>query len=295
MSRNVVLRRSQMLTPASNLKIIEKAAKLDCDSLIIDLEDAIAPSKKAEARAIMRQALTGFSFEGKEVGVRINGLESPWFLDDLLALEWLPIDTVVVPKVQGSEQVHAYDAMLTQLELRGGKRGFTLQLMIESARGLENITEIARACWRCDALIFGAGDFIADAGVGATKKGLAYARSRIAAAAAAAGIQAIDHVNPNINDSAALAVEAAEAREIGYCGKWAIHPAQVPVINAAFCPSEKEIAYARRTIEAYERSLANGVGAIAVDGALVDEATLRIARRCQSAAQKMGCWDKAAA
>lgn len=279
-----------MITPAINLKMIGKGASLDCDSLIIDLEDSIAPNKKTEARNVMRTALTELTFSGKEVGVRINGLESPWFLDDLLALEGLPIDTVVLPKVQDSAQVHVYAAMLQQLELRGGTRGITLQMLIESARGLENITEIARASARCDALIFGAGDYIADSGVAATRRGLSYARSRIAAAACAAGVQAIDHVHPNFNDTATLLAEAAEAREIGYSGKWVIHPSQISAVNAAFSPSEQEIAFARCTIEAYERSLANGVGALAVDGSLVDEATLKIARRCQIAAQKLGSW-----
>ncbi|HJV84553.1 MAG TPA: CoA ester lyase [Noviherbaspirillum sp.] len=282
------MRRSQLVTPASSLKMIEKGAKVDCDSLIIDLEDAIAPDKKDEARIIMRNALTVLHFEHKEIGVRINGLESPWFLDDLLALGGMPIDTIVVPKVHGAEDVHACEAMVRQLELRGGMAGKTLQLLIESARGLENITEIARASSRCEALIFGVGDYIADTGIAFNSRALWYARSRVAAAAAAAGIQALDHVHPEVANSAALAVEAAEARDLGFTGKWAIHPLQVPVINEAFSPNEKQIAQAQRVIEAYEQSLARGIGAIVVDGTLVDEASLKIARRHQGAALKMG-------
>ena len=291
MNQNTVVRRSQMITPAASMKMIEKGAGLECDSLIVDLEDAIAPAKKSEARAVMRSALQELKFEGKEIGVRINGLKSPWFLDDLLALEGLPIDTVVLPKVQDAAEVHAYEAMLRQLELRGGRHDISVQILIETARGLDNISEIARASSRCEALIFGAGDFIADAGVWATTRGLSYARSRIAAAAAAAGMQAIDHVNPNVNDSEALAKEATQAREIGYTGKWAIHPLQVAVINEAFSPGDKEIALARRTITAYERSLASGIGAMTLDGLMIDEAVLKIARRCQLAAQKIGRWE----
>jgi citrate lyase subunit beta/citryl-CoA lyase len=289
-NRPAIVRRSQLITPAISLPRIEKGAGLDCDSLIIDLEDAIAPAQKADARLIMRNALAVLRFDHKEIGVRINGLESPWFLDDVLALEGLPVDTIVVPKVHGPEDVHACEAMLRQLELRGGTSDITLQLLIESGRGLENVAAIARASARCQSLIFGAGDFIADTGVAFNSRALSYARSRIAAAAAAVGVQALDHVHPDINNAAALASEAAEARELGFTGKWAIHPNQVPIINAAFSPSEKEIAQARRVIDAYERSLVSGVGAIVVDGMLVDEASVKIARRHQWAALRMGRW-----
>jgi citrate lyase subunit beta/citryl-CoA lyase len=181
--------------------------------------------------------------------------------------------------------------MLAQLELRGGPRGITLQVLIESARGLENIAAIAGASTRCQALIFGAGDYIADTGIAATRRALSHPRARIAAAAAAAGLQAIDHVHPNVADTQALAAEAAEAREIGYAGKWAIHPQQVPVINAAFSPGEQEVARARKVIEACEQAQAAGVGALMLDGALVDEATLKIAQRCRLAAQRAGTWE----
>lgn len=295
MNRPTVLRRSQMITPAVSVKLIEKGTAVDCDSLILDLEDAIAPAKKADARAAMRTALQELDFGDKEVGVRINGLASPWFLDDLLALEGLPIGTVVLPKVQSVAEVYAYDAMFRQLELRGGKPGISFQILIESARGLENVAAIAAASPRCETLIFGAGDFIADTGVAASRRGLAYARARIAAAAAGACLQALDHVHPGISDMQALTSEAAEAREIGYSGKWAIHPAQVPVINAAFNPSDPDIKRARRVIKVYEQALANGTGAVAFGGEMIDEATLKIARRCQAAALRTGRWDEASA
>jgi citrate lyase beta subunit len=158
-------RRSQLVTPASSEKLLEKALTIDCDSLVIDLEDAVAPTFKHEARQVLRRALARAEPGRRELCVRINGLETPWCLDDLLALEGLPIDTVVVPKVQGPEDLYVYDQLLRQLELRDGRRGLMLLALIESAGGVENALSIARASRRCQALIFGVGDFIAQTGM----------------------------------------------------------------------------------------------------------------------------------
>ncbi len=284
------LRRSQLITPASDLRKIEKAAGLDCDSLIIDLEDSVAPAMKAAARDTVRRALAECRFGKKEIGVRVNGLDTPWFLDDLLALDGLPIDTVVLPKVHRPEDVIIVDGLLRQLECCGRSLQVTLQLLIESARGLERAADIARASPRCVSLIFGAGDFSADTGIAFTARGLVHARARLAVAAAAASVQALDHVHPAIADDDGLRAEALEARELGLTGKWAIHPRQVPIINAAFSPTEAEIAEARRVIEAYEQATEAGTGAIAVDGEMVDEAVLKVHRRRAMAARRLGLW-----
>lgn len=282
------LRRTQLVTPANSVRMIEKALALGCDSLVIDLEDAIAPSAKGDARHNLRHALAGAGSQRAEIGVRVNGLESPWFLDDLLALKGLPIDTVVIPKVHRAADVIVVETLLRQLELQGGPTGVTLQVLIESGRGLENVSEIARASARCVSVIFGAGDFSADTGVAFSTRGLMYARARIAAAAAAAGVDALDHVHPAINEDDVLAAQSAEARELGFTGKWAIHPRQLPIINAAFTPSDEEIAEARRIVGAYEDAVAAGSGAISVHGALVDEAVLKIMQRRIGIARRLG-------
>jgi citrate lyase subunit beta/citryl-CoA lyase len=288
-----ILRRSQLVTPATSARMIEKALALDCDSLIIDLEDAVAPSAKAEARQNLRTVLSRIHSSDMEIGVRINGLDTAWFLDDMLALQGLPVDTVVIPKVHRPEDVSTVDVLLRQLEYRGAPLNVTLQILIESGRGLANVAEIARASPRCVAVIFGAGDFTADTGVAFTTLGLMYARARIAAAAAVAGIDALDHVHPRIDEDAVLSAQAAEARELGFSGKWAIHPRQVPIINAAFSPSSGEIKEARRVIQAYDLAVASGDGSITVDGALVDEAVLKIMQRRAKVARRLGLWDPA--
>ncbi len=282
------LRRSQLVTPANSVRMIEKALALDCDSLVIDLEDAVAPSAKVDARENLRHALAGSSSHAKEIGVRINGVDSAWFLDDILALKALPIDSVVIPKVQRAADVVAVEIMLRQLESRGGPHDVTLQVLIETARGLENVGEILRASSRCVSVIFGAGDFSADARVAFNTRGLMYARARIASAAAAAGVDALDHVHPAINEDDVLAAQAAEARDLGFTGKWAIHPRQVPVINAVFTPNDDEITEALRIVSAYEDALGAGSGAISVHGALVDEAVLKIMQRRMGIARRLG-------
>jgi len=290
-AENSILRRCQLVTPATSAKMIGRALALECDSVILDLEDAVAPSAKAEARQNVRQALAATRAREMEIGVRINGVDTAWFLDDMLALQGLTVDTVVIPKVHRPQDVAAVEVLLRQLEFRGGPAGVTLQVLIESGRGLENVAEIVRASPRCVSVIFGAGDFTADTGVAFTTRGLMYARARIAAAAAAAGIDALDHVHPGVNDDEILGAQAAEARELGFAGKWAIHPRQVPIISAAFSPSHDEIAEARRVIGAYEHAVSSGAGSISVDGALVDEAVLKIMQRRASIARRLGLWN----
>lgn len=291
MSGRETLRRSQLVTPATSFRMIEKAAALPCDSLVLDLEDAVAPSMKQAARDNVRRAYTELGFTGKEVGVRINGLATPYFLDDVLALQGLPVETLVIPKVHRPEDVIAVEVLLRQLEFRAGPQGVTLQLLIESAQGLEASAEIARASSRVVSLIFGAGDFTADSGIAFTHAGLLYARMRVVVAAAAAGVQALDHVHAAISDLDGLVTAAREARELGFHGKWAIHPSQVPVINEAFAPSEDEIAQARRVIAAYEAAKSEGQGAITIDGALVDEAMLKVMQRRAAIALRLGRWE----
>jgi len=276
------IRRSQLVTPASSERILAKALTLECDSLVIDLEDAIAPSAKAQAREVLRRALAdvdALRHPRRELAVRINGLESPWCLDDLLALEDLPIDSVVVPKIHQAEDLYVFDQLLRQLELRGGRQGLTLQPLIESAAGLENAAAIARTSARCRTLIFGVGDFMADTGMAFEPALLLPARARVVTAAVAAGLQAIDHVHPAVADVDGLLKAAHAGRALGFTGKWAIHPQQVPPIHAAFSPSAEELARARRTVDAHEAALGRGEGAITVDGQLVDEAVLKTARR----------------
>lgn len=276
------VRRSQLITPASSARIVGKAMASVCDSLILDLEDAIAPNAKADARQVLRTALDGLRRDEneRELGVRINGLGSRWFLDDLLALEGLPIDTVVIPKVHTPQDVYVVEQLLQQIELRTCRTALiTIQPLIESAKGLENASGIAQASSRCRTLIFGAGDFIADTGMAFSPMALVPVRSRIVTAAVAAGLQAIDHVHPAVNDDQGLLGASKDSRDLGFSGRWAIHPRQVGPIHEAYGPTAEQLARAQRVVDAYEAATAQGLGAITLDGELVDEAVLKLAKR----------------
>ncbi|HMN70295.1 MAG TPA: CoA ester lyase [Rhodoblastus sp.] len=280
--------RTYLIVPASSRKMIEKAATLDADAVIFDLEDGVAPSEKEEARRNIGELLGRLDFGDRRIGVRVNGVGTRWFLDDILALERAAVDVVTIPKTNGLDDVAAVAAILRQFGLRGRSRPLSLHLLIESAAGVQAVGKIAAASPLIEAVVFGAGDYSADTGGAMTPAGLRYARSRIAVAAAAARVAAIDYVHPAIADDEGLRMQVGEAKELGYLGKWAIHPRQLPIINQGFAPSMEELAQAKRWLAAYEEASAAGAGAISVEGTMLDEAVIAIMRRHLAAARRVG-------
>lgn len=282
------------MTPASSLKMMEKAAGAVSDILLFDLEDAVAPDQKGAARKNILNTLASLDLKNKEWGIRINGVHTPYFFDDLLLfLEISRPLTVVLPKADSREDVVILDSMVSQLELKNPALSpMRIQVLIESASGLERINEVCQASSRVTAVIFGAGDYTADTGASFTKNGLFYGRSRIPVAAAFAGIQPIDNVFPDFRNLQGLEEDARLGKELGFTGKWAIHPAQVEVINKVFSPTLEEVEKAKKIIKAYEEAKAKGIGAISVDNQMIDEAVLKIMQRRASLAKKVGSWDK---
>ncbi len=270
--------RCQLVTPGASVKMIEKAAALRCDGLVLDLEDSVTPAMKPAARDVVRQALQGTDFGETEVAGRVNAVGTAWFGEDVAALQDADIDALVLSKAETARDVHVADYFLERMECRSGQ-GIALYLLIESGAGLERISDLIGVSPRCAGVIFGAADFAASTGVAFNARGLAYARSRLSAAAAAAGIQALDQVHPKIDDDAGLEVEVRHAREIGYTGKWAIHPRQVEIIAKVFSPTPEEIEEAHRILRLNDAMLGAGRGAVAEDGMLVDEAVVKIMRR----------------
>ncbi len=272
----VHLRRSLLFVPADQDARIRKAATLACDGVIVDLEDGVAPAKKAEARAGMAVALRDVAFGARERLVRINPLDSPWGRDDLAALlggAALP-DTVVIPKINHPEEV---------LKVIGALDGLPVDLLphIETARSLLAAPAIASCHPRVTGLFFGAGDYLVETGGQRTPQALLYPRSVIAAAAAAARVVAIDTPYFRLGDLSGLEHDAADAAELGYAGKAAIHPEQIAVINRVFTPAAERVAWAKRVLAHAEET---GAGAFVVDGEMADAMTLRIARRVLAAA-----------
>ena len=255
--------RSVLYLPASNARAIQKARTLDCDVAVLDLEDAVAPEAKADARAAAVQAVRDGGF-GPRLGVRINGLDTEWGLDDLAAMKAAGAKLVVAPKVETPEMVHALTAGLA--------RGSALWAMVETPRALLALAEIASADGALDGLMLGVNDLAKALGTGTSSDREPFKPwlAMLVATARANGLLAVDGVFNRINDAQGLAAEAAQGRLYGFDGKSLIHPSQIAAANAAFSPSENEVAQARAIVAAFAAPEAEGQGAIRVNGAMVE-------------------------
>jgi citrate lyase beta subunit len=244
----------------------------------LDLEDGVALSRRAEARAGVAEAFTALDFGESERLARINPVGSGMEAADLAAVLPARPDGLVVPKVAGPEQVRWVSRRITEFDPASPIR---LLILIESALALVNLKEIASADRRVDALIFGAEDLAADIGASRTPdaREMDYARGAVVAHAAAFGLQAIDMVYVNFQDTEGLAREALQGAQRGYSGKQAIHPSQIEPIHRAFTPSDEEVAHARRVVEAYASHAGQGTGAFALDGKMVDMPVVKAAER----------------
>ena len=254
--------RSVLYLPASNARAVEKARGLDCDVAILDLEDAVAPEAKGEARAAAVAAVRAGGF-GPRLGVRINGLDSDWGADDLDALAQAGAGLIVAPKVETVETVHAISARAP---------GAALWAMIETPRGLIALNDIAGAGGRLDGLVLGVNDLAKALGTGASPDREPFKPwlAALVVAARAHGLAAIDGVFNRIGDADGLAAEAAQGRLYGFDGKSLIHPSQIAAANAAFSPSQAGVEAARAVVEAFAAPEAEGRGAIRVGGAMVE-------------------------
>lgn len=276
-------RRSLLFMPGDDRRKIEKGAGLDVDSVVMDLEDGVALSRKDTARKTVCEALNTVQFGATERLVRINPIGSGLEDDDLtLTIEGRP-DGYVMPKVKSGDQVRWVDNWLARVEREHDwpEQGIRLLALIESARGVLAVEQIAAASRRLDALIFGAEDFAGDVGATRTVEGreVLYARSSVVVAAAAYTLQAIDTVYIDLYDVDGLRTEAEFALQLGYDGKLAIHPRQVEVIHDVFTPSDEEVARASRLIDAFEKHQQAGAGAFQHEGKMVDMPMVRAARR----------------
>lgn len=297
--------RSQLAVPASNPRFIEKAAQSAADVIFLDLEDAVAPSEKVAARANAIAALNDIDWGDKTLQVRINGLDTEYMYRDVIDIvEACPrLDMLLIPKVGVPADVYVVDTLVTQIEMtkkRAKRLGF--DLLIETALGMSNVEAIAASSSRIEALSFGVGDYGASTRARSTYIGgndpdygvltppdaqgqrdfhsgdmWHYAMSRVLVAARAYGLRPIDGPFANFSDPHEYEAVARRAAALGYEGKWAIHPTQIDIANQVFSPSEKEIAYAKRIMEAMAEAQREGRGAVSMDGRLIDIASIKMA------------------
>jgi citrate lyase beta subunit len=286
------LRRALLFMPGDDLHKISKGAALGVDAIIMDLEDGVAVSSKEVARQTVVQALTSaqIDFGRTERLVRLNPAASGLQGDDLTQTFVGPPDGYVVPKVESAVEIADLCARLSALERAANIAPGTIGViaLIETARGVVNLREIAGSDPRLMGLAFGAEDLAAGMGAIRTAEGgeVAYARSAVVIHAAAFGLQALDSPYVTLDDSDGLRRETQLSMQMGYTGKLAIHPAQVETILAVYRPSDEEIERARQLIAAHESHQAEGSGVFAFEGRMVDMPMLRGAQRIMARADR---------
>ncbi|MBI3734006.1 MAG: CoA ester lyase, partial [Chloroflexi bacterium] len=277
-------RRTVLFMPGDDLRKIQRGVSLaGVDTIAMDLEDGVALNRKQAARETVCHALDTVDFGRVERLVRLNTPASTLQQDDLAQTVAQHPDGYVLPKVESAETVQAVSGQLGEVERARGwpVGGIRLLALIETARGVLRLDEIAGSDERLDALVFGAEDFAGDIGATRTQAGweVFHARSAVVIAAAAYGLQAIDTVFTALDDLDGLRADAQRALQMGYDGKLAIHPRQVPVICEVFTPSADEVARAQALMQAFDEHQRQGAGAFELNGRMVDMPMVRAARR----------------
>ena len=275
-------RRALLYMPGDDWKKITKSLTLGVDCICMDMEDGVAASRKAEARATIAKALQELDFGKSEKLARINSVGSGWEKDDIAAVLPYRPDGIVIPKVESLDQIKWGSEIIEAAELRYGWPINSVRMLVgvETAKGILNLREIASHPW-LDGIIFGGEDFAAS--VGATRSRdateLLYARQAVVVACAAFSLQAIDIVTIDFKDIESLRAEAEFGARLGFSGKQIIHPAQVEPVQTAFTPNDEAVAYAKRIVESFDASQKEGRGAFALDGKMIDMPLLKNARK----------------
>jgi malyl-CoA/(S)-citramalyl-CoA lyase len=301
------LHRSELAVPGSNVRMLEKAPALGADVVMLDLEDAVAPDDKEQARINVIDALAEQPWSPSSVSVRINGLDTHWCYRDVIDVVEQAgehLDAIVIPKVSGAGDVHLVATLLTQIEeAMGLQRRIGLAVLIETAIGMVNVDEIAKACpERMEAMIFGVADYAASiqshtASIGGVDLNYSvltdddgesererhwgdqwhYPLARIAVTCRAHGLRPIDGPYGDFTDTEGFLAAARRAAVLGYEGKWAIHPSQIELANEVFTPAPRLVERTRRIVEAMRSASTEGKGAVSLDGRLIDAASIRMA------------------
>jgi malyl-CoA/(S)-citramalyl-CoA lyase len=302
------LHRSELAVPGSNVRMLEKAPSLGADVVMLDLEDAVAPDDKEQARLNVIDALRELDWSSCSVSVRINGLDTHWCYRDVVDVveqAGQSVDAIVIPKVSGAGDVHLVATLLSQIEqAMDFEHQVGLAVLIETAIGMVNVDEIATACpERMEAMIFGVADYAASiqshtASIGGVDPNYSvltdpdghaeererhwgdqwhYPLARIAVTCRAHGLRPIDGPYGDFTDPEGFMAAARRSAVLGYEGKWAIHPSQIELANEVFTPAPRLVERTRRIVEAMRDAAAEGKGAVSLDGRLIDAASIRMA------------------
>lgn len=295
MERPIRLRRSVLSVPANREKMVRKAFGLPVDMIMLDLEDSVPIQEKEEARKRTAAVLKEEDWGRKVRAYRINGMDTPFAYRDIIDVAEAAgdsLDLIVVPKVSDAAEIKAIDYLLTQIELHMGyQKTIGIEASIETAQGMLRVEEIAFSSPRLEALVFGVADY--GASMTMMSKGISghgdseefypghrwhFPLSRMAMAAKAAGLAAIDAPYGNYKDPEGLKRSCILSASLGFDGKWAIHPDQLEIINDIYTPSAEDVSRSQRILEAYEISQKEGCGSLAIEGKMIDAASVRIAK-----------------
>lgn len=304
------LNRCQLFGPGSRPQLFEKMAASAADVVNLDLEDSVAPNDKETARKNIIQAIGDIDWGDKTVSVRINGLDTPWWVRDVVDLMEQAgerLDQIMIPKAGCASDIYALDAVITGIErAKGREKRVTIEAIIETAAGICHVEEIAAASPRMAAISLGAADFaasmgMATTGIGGTQEnyymlheGSKYwsdpwhwAQTKIVAACRTHGVLPVDGPFGDFSDPEGFRAQARRSATLGMVGKWAIHPNQVALANEVFSPSEAAVTDARDILAAMEKAKSEGMGAVTWKGKLIDLASMRQAQVIVDQADKI--------
>ena len=310
------LHRSELAVPGSNPAMFEKAANSAADIVFLDVEDAVAPDDKAQARKNIIQGLNDIDWGRKTMMVRINGLDTHYMYRDVVDIvEACPrLDMILIPKVGTPADVYAIDMMVTQIETAMGRtKRIGFEVLIETALGMANVEAIAQSSKRLEAMSFGVADYAASTRarttvIGGVNKDSGVltdrdadgnreyfwtdpwhaAQTRMMVACRAYGLRPIDGPFGDFSDTDGYLAAANRAAVLGYEGKWAIHPSQIELANQVYTPSEAEVTRARRIMQAMDEAAKAGKGAVSLDGRMIDIASIRMAEALLAKAEQIG-------
>lgn len=285
--------------PGNNPNMMADCMIYGADTILLDLEDSVSLSEKDAARYLVKYALRYLDFGNTEVAVRINGMDTPYWQEDIKKIIPEKPDMIRLPKAETKEQIKRLDEEISMIEERSGiKVGNTkIMVSIESAKGLKNAYDIATASPRMAAIAIGGEDFTADLGVKRTREGneLLVARGELVLAAKAAKVDVIDSVFSNVDDEEGLRMETERAKAMGFTGKSVINPRQIPIVHDVFKPTQEEIEEAIKITGAIEEARKKGSGVISLNGKMIDKPIVEKAQRVLELAKTLGLVEEVAA
>ena len=285
------LRRSMLFMPGNNPGMLQNAAILGADSIILDLEDAVSLTEKDSARILVREAIKTMDYSDVEVIVRVNPIDTEFGPTDLDTIVRVKPDTILVPKAS-IESIKEVDGIITNIEKEMGFNLGEIKViaLVETADGLQNVYEIIKASSRVNGVLLSGEDLTADLEIKRTKEGeeIFYARNRIAIACRACKVSSIDTPFTDTNDFEGLRKDIRKAKSLGFTGKASINPRQIDTIHEVYSPTEEEIVHAQRVLKAMEDAKKEGKGVFSLDGKMVDAPVINRAVRTVDLAKTLG-------